>query len=123
MARDIQYKIAKMLSKRFRQAVRANYSGGTAVRLLGCSIDFFKLHIESQFEIGMSWDNWGHTIGKWSIDHIVPMTAFDLTVKEQVAKCCHYTNLRPMWQSDNVRKGGANRWKNSQLSEMTRGES
>jgi hypothetical protein len=43
--------------------------------------------------------------GIWHIDHITPCTAFDLTDPEQQKKCFHYTNLQPLWASDNIRKG------------------
>ncbi len=49
----------------------------------------------------MSWDNYG----EWHIDHIVPLSSFDLTDKSQVNKVCHYTNLQPLWAIDNLRKG------------------
>jgi hypothetical protein len=50
----------------------------------------------------MSWDNWG-THG-WHIDHIIPLSSFDLTDREQFLKACHYTNLQPLWAADNIRK-------------------
>ncbi len=58
-------------------------------------------HIESMFEPGMSWDNWG----EWHIDHIRPLASFDLENAERLAEACHYTNLRPLWKVDNLRKG------------------
>lgn len=70
--------------------------------LLGCSIEFFQKHIESQFEAWMTWDNYGkHT---WHIDHIIPLAAFDLTNDEELRKACHYTNLRPLSAKENWKK-------------------
>ena len=40
------------------------------------------------------------------MDHIKPLCAFDLTEPEQQALAFHYTNLQPLWASDNMRKGG-----------------
>jgi len=37
-------------------------------------------------------------------DHIVPLNLFDLTNEEHVKVCWHYTNLRPDWHLDNLRK-------------------
>jgi len=68
------------------------------------SWELLKEHIEKQFIEGMTWDNWG--VGKdnstWHIDHIIP--ASSATTEEEVYKLNHYTNLRPMWGSDNQRK-------------------
>ena len=50
----------------------------------------------------MSWDNKGRA--GWHIDHIIPLSAFDLTDREQVIEACHYTNLQPSWEQDNLIK-------------------
>lgn len=72
--------------------------------ILGCTFDEFKKHIESQFTDGMTWDNHGR--GKnnstWHIDHTLPISS--ATTLEEVNKLNHYTNLKPMWGSDNIRK-------------------
>jgi hypothetical protein len=63
-------------------------------------------HLESKFLPGMTWENRGVKPGQWSIDHIKPLSAFNLTDRMQLLEACHYTNLQPLWHSDNVRKGG-----------------
>lgn len=74
------------------------------VTLLGCSFKQFVKHIESQFTQGMSWDNYGKTDSNWSLDHICPCAAFDLTDFNEQKKCFHYTNLQPLWNIDNWSK-------------------
>ena len=69
--------------------------------LLGCSFEEANAYIESLFENGMTWENYG----EWEIDHIRPMISFDLTDFEQQKLCCHYSNLRPMWAEENRSKG------------------
>lgn len=69
--------------------------------LLGCTYEQARKWIESQFQRGMSWSN----AGVWEIDHIVPISAFDLTDDQQVRCVNHYTNLRPLWAEENRRKG------------------
>ncbi|MDC0427466.1 hypothetical protein OAL77_01805 [Candidatus Pelagibacter sp.] len=69
-------------------------------KLLGCSIDDFKIHLEKQFKTKMTWENYG----KWHIDHIKPVSKFDLTNQEEQKKCFHYTNLQPLWAKENIVK-------------------
>ena len=52
----------------------------------------------------MSWDNYGkgNNNNTWHIDHIIPISS--ATSLEEIKKLNHYTNLKPMWCSDNIRK-------------------
>ena len=76
--------------------------------LLGCTIKEFKRHIEDQFQEGMTWDN--HTRDGWHIDHIKPLSSFDLTKAENQLKACHYSNLQPLWAIENMQKGDKLDW-------------
>lgn len=68
--------------------------------ILGCTFDAFRVHIERQFLSGMTWDRMGREI---HIDHIVPLAT---AVSEQdVIALNHFTNLRPMWATENISKG------------------
>lgn len=75
---------------------------GSPVRDLGCSLEELKTHLEQQFQLGMTWENWSRT--GWHIDHIQPLSSFDLTDREQFLKAAHYTNLQPLWAKDNLVK-------------------
>lgn len=72
--------------------------------LLGCSPDELRAHLESKFKDGMNWENWGQGASCWQIDHIRPISSFDLTDPEQQGLCFHYTNLQPLWAVDNWTK-------------------
>ena len=82
----------------------------SAINLLGCTIEDFKYHIEQQFLSGMTWENHGiyrvNEPPKWHFEHIMPCSAFDLSDINQQKKCFHYTNLRPFWGLENIKKGG-----------------
>jgi len=104
--RDIQFKLRYLLRSRFLLTIKKDYRKDSSLDLLGCSVSYFKKYLESLFKDNMSWDNHG----KWHIDHIVPLSCFDLTDSEQISKAFHYTNLQPLWGADNIRKGGKNRY-------------
>jgi hypothetical protein len=73
-------------------------------KLLGCDRQQLVVYLESQFQPGMSWDNYGFGHNKWVIDHILPCASFDLSKPEEQRKCFHYTNLQPLWWRDNLAK-------------------
>ncbi len=78
-------------------------AGAKLGSIVGCVKPQLIAHIEAQFLPGMSWANYGRK--GWEIDHIKPCASFDLTQHDQVLRCFHYTNLRPLWRGDNQRKG------------------
>ena len=73
------------------------------MELVGCSRLHLQCHLERQFDEFMSWSNFG----KWHIDHIVPISAFDPSNPAEAAAMWHFTNLQPLWASDNIRKGAS----------------
>ena len=97
---DINFRLADNLRSRLRKAIKNNQKAGSAVDDLGCSVDDLKIHLEGKFSEGMSWDNYG----EWHIDHIRPLSRFDLTNKSQHLEACSYNNLQPLWAIDNLKK-------------------
>lgn len=85
-----------------RALIRVSLNGVTkhsrSEEILGCSMKFFKSHIEQRFLPGMSWEN----RGLWHLDHIIPVSS--AKTEKQLLKLNHYTNFRPLWAKDNQRK-------------------
>ena len=102
---NINYRLAHNLRTRLAMFLKAQNTMkiNKTMVYVGCTKEELKKHIENQFVDGMSWDNYGRTT--WHIDHIIPLSIFDLTVEENIHKVMHYTNLQPLWASDNIRKG------------------
>lgn len=94
------------------RVLRTRSPGGRAIKLLGvASMDDYRMYLESRFELGMSWENYGNGSDKWNIDHIVPLFKFDLTDPKQLRRAFHFTNTRPMWQKENGTNGAIARWR------------
>ena len=98
-------RIKGRLRTRLNQALVGSWKSGSAVRDLGCIIPELKKYLEDKFQTGMTWANWGNGIGKWNIDHIIPLSKLDLDDLVEFLQAVHYTNLQPMWWIDNMAKG------------------
>jgi post-segregation antitoxin (ccd killing protein) len=86
---------------RARLALKGKIKSSSTEKLLGCTFEKFKLHIESKFCDGMNWEN----MGQWHIDHIIPLASFDLSKEDHQKIAFHYTNQQPLWAVDNLKKG------------------
>lgn len=109
---DVHFRLRGALRSRLKNALKGRPTSA-AIRLLGCSVEELRAHIEGQFQAGMTWDNWGRGWGgarEWHIDHIKALVTFDLTDPAQLTQACHHTNLQPLWASDNLSKG-AGEWR------------
>lgn len=94
---DLLYKLKRRVRARLGRIKFKN--SGRTTDWLGCSIADLKAHLESKFQSGMTWDNYGD----WHIDHIVPLAS--ATNEQETLKLCYYTNLQPLWAKDNLSKG------------------
>lgn len=128
--KQTENKIVRNLRNRLRSVVKdiikygikdnANYS---LLKDIQCDRRDLKKHIESQFIEGMTWDNYGpgyeldnrgrpvydcegNTIPKrqWLIDHILPISKFNLEDINAIKNINYYKNLRPSWSNENLRK-------------------
>lgn len=88
---DLNYRISNILRVKFNSLLKDKKSL-SVIKLLGCSIEDYKKHIESQFLPEYNWGNYGII---WEIDHIIPISSFNLSDFEQQKKCFHYSNLSP----------------------------
>lgn len=102
MKNDMLYRLKHRLRTRLASAISNNQKSGSAVSDLGCTIIELKQYLENQFIEGMSWNN--HSREGWHIDHIQPLSSFNLADPEELKKAVHYTNLQPLWAKDNWSK-------------------
>jgi hypothetical protein len=102
---DPLYKLSVSLRTMIGGAIKKNgYKKLSKTELiLGCSFDFLKQHLESEFQDWMSWDNYGLYNGQlnygWDIDHIVPLSS--ALNENDLLRLNHYSNLRPLCSYNN----------------------
>ena len=95
---DINFKILVTLRARVCTLLK-NKKQHKSITYLGCTIEQFKQHLESQFKPEMNWSNHGTV---WEIDHIKACENFDLTILEEQNKCFHYSNTQPLFKTTEI---------------------
>lgn len=100
---DPKYRFSSNIRKQLYKSFNENgWSKKTnTYKYIGATKEEFEAHIESQFEVGMCWGNW--SFDGWHLDHRLPLSA--AKTEEEVAMLWHYTNLQPMWATENIAKG------------------
>lgn len=73
----------------------------SSIEYLGCSAEYFIEYLEKKMTDGMNFDN-------IHLDHIKPVSKFDLENMDELLDCCHYSNFQPLFGSQNISKG--NKW-------------
>lgn len=96
LAQNLRARTRLALSRGLRNVARSDRHEA----LWGCSPAELVVYLEAQFSEGMSWANYG----EWHVDHIRELCEFDLTAPEQQRAAFHFTNLRPLWAADNLKR-------------------
>lgn len=99
---DLNFKLAANIRARLNCALKNNQKVGSSVANLGCSIEELKIYLETQFQPGMTWENWSQT--GWHIDHKIPLSKLNLSNPVDFARAVHFSNLQPLWASANLEK-------------------
>lgn len=102
-ATNINYKLACLLRGNANRIIKKGCKKNCkTLKMLGCSVQFVRDWLKSQFDEHMTWKNHG---SYWHMDHFFPVACFDLTKPEEQNKCFHWSNLQPLEGRANLRKG------------------
>lgn len=85
-----------------RAALNRNGKSVKFEQFAGYSISRLRTHIEAQFTKGMNWEKF--RAGEIHIDHIIPLSSFDLSNPDELRAAWCITNLRPLWAHENLKK-------------------
>jgi len=105
---DINFKIRSCLRSRLNGALKNTKKIGSSIKDLGCTIQELWKHLENQFhpnpKNGKYMTKTNLSRKGWHIDHIIPLSYFDLTDREQFLIANNYLNLQPLWAEENLKK-------------------
>jgi hypothetical protein len=99
---DPLYALKSLCRCRIGHALRGGgwTKAGNSKKLLGCTYEELRQHLESHFLPGMTWENRG--LKGWHVDHIQPLALAE--TEEDVIRLLHFSNLQPIWEKDNLKK-------------------
>ncbi len=103
----LQKRLIARLRHRFIVCIKRKKFSSSVTELVGSNIEILMKRLESMFynrndgEV-MNWNNYGPY--GWHIDHIIPLSSYNIEDLEELKKAFHYTNLQPLWMEDNLSK-------------------
>lgn len=101
---DPQFRLARNLRSRLYNAIKNNNKTGSAVQDLGMPIPAFLCYLN----LGCI-DRYGEPYTgnehKYHLDHIVPLSSFDLSDREQLLKAVKWDNIQVLTARENISKG------------------
>lgn len=108
-AKGEQWGLQRKLKARMSDSIRGKLFNrgkqkhGRTSDFIPYSMDELRAHLESLFQPGMTWENYGST---WEIDHRVPDYEFEYSSMsdEGFQKSWALENLQPLWAWENARK-------------------
>lgn len=100
---DLCLRLVQNMRSRTRLVLNGASKSASTSALLGCSPQEFRDYMESKFTDGMTWDNYG--MHGWHMDHITPLSIFNMKNPAEQHIAFHHRNLQPMWAKDNLKKG------------------
>lgn len=102
---DVCFKLRSNISRHIRKLLKTENSKKetSILQKLPYSIQELKEHLEKQWQLGWSWENYGTV---WNIDHIIPQSKllYDNLEHPNFLKCWCLTNLRPLSCLENNKK-------------------
>ena len=99
---DESFKIYENVKSRISHIISGDEKLGKTKELLGIpNIEFYLDVLSDQFTSEMTLDNYGKV---WHIDHIILLSAFDVTNDKEQFIAFNYRNTQPLLKSDNLKK-------------------
>ena len=99
---DLNFKLSEILRSKVHKILKNHKTSYS--KYLGCDLDWLKLWLEFRFDNNMNWKNFG---SNWHIDHILPISKFNLKNENELKICFHWTNLQPLPALENQQKSNS----------------
>lgn len=95
---DVNFRLSKIYRNRLNSYIKGEKDN---MNYLHCDLDFFKIFVEAQFIEGMNWEN---KYNLWELDHVIPVSKFNLELSDHKNICFHWCNYKPIMKHENKKK-------------------
>ncbi len=90
---DINFKLYNRIRTSLLKNLKRGSKKSKSLVYLGCDIEYWKKHLEKLFDDNMNWENYGKY---WDIDHIKPLSSFNLSNQDEINEAFNYKNTQPL---------------------------
>jgi hypothetical protein len=104
---DPGYRLIRNYRRRVHHALKGQSKNTSTRKLVGCSLQDWWEWLQQGFSPEMTHDNCGQI---WQVDHIMPLSSFDLSKHSEITASFHYTNTQPLLIPDNLSKSDKMPW-------------
>jgi hypothetical protein len=90
---DLQFKLKTDIvshARHFLKGERKSY------KPIQCTLKQLRLWVEYMFQPEMDWND----KSKWQVDHVIPLSFFDLTNSNEYKIACHWSSIRPVFENE-----------------------
>lgn len=101
---DLAYLTKRRLRARLKIAIKKGYKSGSAVSDLGMSIKDFLQYLDNDC-MHKYGETYSGNESKYHIDHVIPLSAFDLADKNQLLIAVRWDNMQVLTAAENRSKG------------------
>jgi len=101
----IAYLISKSRNSQY-QALKETSKSKHTMEYVGMNALDYRVYIESTFQPGMTWGNYGRGKDKWGIGHRIPLMYTNPPIAEIKVRL-HHENAFAQWNIDNGEQGNA----------------
>lgn len=98
---DPIFKFILICRNRIIQEIKKENKTQSTIKYLGEDVDIIKKWFEFCFSYEFTWNNHGSV---WHIDHVIPVSRFNLQTEDNVITCFNWKNLSPLLAKENLTK-------------------
>lgn len=98
-ANDFEFKIKKSCQKHLINNLKNKQK--STMKYFSCDIELFVKWLKYCFNDSMTINNHGTY---WHLDHVIPVSSFNLNNSDELYLCFHYLNYMPITATDNLIK-------------------